>query len=93
MLKKLFGLRTPRKGVVKSRGIPRWEVVQRRNAPRWVQKQIDSIYRGQVQADVGKIVVYRLKGRRYSYKLEFSVISSWGTRDWGPVVVSRRRRT
>ena len=85
MLKKLFG---PSK--------PKWEVVQSNMVPGWVQKQIDRIYGTSPEADLGQLLIYRIKGKRFRYKMEFEVRAGSGwysnQRVWGNVRVYRKPR-
>ena len=77
----------------KSLPTPSYRIIDQSNTPKWIRAQINSIYKRPVQGNAGEIVVYQFKGKRYRYRLEFSVLKNWWKRDWGPVVVYRRPRT
>ena len=84
MLKKLFG---PSK--------PKWERIHSDNLPRWVNKQMNNTWKTSgIGAEIGEVLVYRLKGKRFRYKLEYPVINNgYGGRDLGSVVAYRKPRT
>ena len=77
----------------KSLPTPSYKFIDQSNTPKWIRARINSIYKRPVQGNAGEIVVYRFKGKRYRYRLEFSVLKNWWKRDWGPVVVYRKPRT
>ena len=72
---------------------PGYKIIDHSNTPKWIRARINSIYKKPVKGKVGEIVVYRLKGKRYRYRLEFSVTKSWWKHDWGSVEVYRKPRT
>ena len=84
MLKKLFG---PSK--------PKWERIRADRLPRWVGRQMNATRKASsgIGADIGEILVYRLKGKRFRYRLEYPVISNgYGGRALGNVVAYRKMR-
>ena len=77
----------------KSPPTPSYKIIGKSDTPKWIRARINSIYKSPVKGDAGEVVVYRFKGKRYRYRLEFSVVKNWWKRDWGPVEVYRKPRT
>ena len=83
---------TPKKSK-KSLPSPSYKVIDHSNTPKWIRARINSIYNRPVPGDGVGIAIYRFTGKRYRYRLEFSVVNNWWNRKWGPVLVYRKPRT
>ena len=78
---------------IKSFPPPGYKVIDRTDTPKWIRARINSIYKRPVPEDGVGIAIYQFKGKRYRYRLEFSVVNRWWKRSWGPVAVYRKPRT